>query len=233
MKTTLAHSFRTVRRIRWLSLSRRLGGPRHLLQLAGWFYHLKVEGEQRLPSQGAVIFAINHVSPVADGLAYLLVQQHHPQVYLFDMYLVKDDISGLFQALGLEEFGVRQLFVSKRQGLSAEGLLRARQVLLQDGAVVIFPEGEPSWDGRLQHPLARGAAWLALHTGAPIIPVITRGGYDIQPLWDMEHIRLTGRMRIHIGESLRFAEAPLASISDPALQEANQRLWQAMAALLR
>jgi 1-acyl-sn-glycerol-3-phosphate acyltransferase len=231
MKEPVTNSFRYRRRTWLLGLARRLGGSRLLLSLAGCFYHLQVVGEEHLPCLGAVIFAFNHVSPVADGLAYLVVQHRRPQVYLFDMYLVKDEISGLFHALGVAEFGVQQLFVNKRQGLSAEGLLRARQFLLQEEAVAIFPEGEPSWDGRLQYPLAHGAAWLALHTAAPIVPVITRGGYDIQPLWDIEKIRLTGRMSIRIGQPLRFDDAPLKSISDHALQEANQRIWQTMAAL--
>jgi 1-acyl-sn-glycerol-3-phosphate acyltransferase len=231
MNKPITSPFRYQRRARLLSLARYLGGPPLLLRLAGWFYRLQVEGIERLPAQGAVIFVFNHISPVADGLAYLVVQRCRPQVQLFDLYLVKDEISGLFGALGVTEFGVQQLFVSQRQGLSAEGLLRARQCLLQGGAVAIFPEGEMSWDGRLQSPLKRGAAWLALHTASPIVPIISRGGYDIQPLWDIERIRLTGRMSIHIGQPLHFNDAPLESISDEALQAANERLWQAMATL--
>lgn len=232
MNKSIVNPFRYQRRTRLLGLARRLGGPPLLLRLAGWFYRLRVEGMEYLPSQSAAIFAFNHVSPVADGLAYLVVQRCHPQVLLFDWYLVKDQISGLLGALGVTEFDVQQLFVSQRQGLSAAGLLQARQVLRQGGAVAIFPEGELSWDGRLQSPLRRGAAWLALHTASPIIPVVSRGGYDIQPLWEIERIRLTGRMSIHIGQPLRFFDTPLESISDEALQAASERLWQAMAAPL-
>jgi 1-acyl-sn-glycerol-3-phosphate acyltransferase len=231
MNTSLTGPIRYQRRARLLRLARRLGGPALLLRLAGWFYHLRVEGQEHLPRQGAAIFAFNHISPVADGLAYLVVKHCRPQIHTFDMYLVKDQISGLFGALGVTEFDVQQLFVSQRQGLSAAGLLRARQVLLGGEAVAIFPEGELSWDGHLQFPLRRGAAWLALHTAAPIIPVISRGGYDIQPVWDIEKIRLTGRMSLRIGQPVQFTATPLESISDEALETASESLWQVMAAL--
>jgi 1-acyl-sn-glycerol-3-phosphate acyltransferase len=131
----------------------------------------------------------------------------------------------------MAEFGAQQLFVNKRQGLSAEGLLRARQVLLGGGAVALAPEGEITWDGRLQYPLARGAAWLALHTAAPVVPVISRGGYDIQPLWQIEKIRLTGRMSVRIGQPIKLSPEPQPVVSDEALQIAKQRLWQAMSDL--
>ena len=117
MNTPITSPFRYQRRARLLRLARSLGGPPLLLRLAGWFYRLRVEGVEHLPAQGAAIFAINHVSPVADGLAYLVVQRCRPQVHLFDMYLVKDQISGLLGALGVAEFDVQKLFVSQRQGL--------------------------------------------------------------------------------------------------------------------
>ena len=231
MNNPITSILRYQHKVRLLGLARHLGGPRLLLRLAGWFYRLRVEGKEHLPAHGTAIFVFNHISPVADGLAYLVVQRQCPQVHLFNMYPLKDEISGLFSSLGVAEYGVHQLFASKRQGLSAEGLLRARQILLQGGAVGIFPEGEYSWDGRIQYPLARGAAWLALHTASPVIPVISRGGYDIQPLWEIEKIRLTGRMSIRIGQPFQLCPAPLESISDQALQAANERLWQTMAAL--
>ncbi len=228
MDRQIIQPLRYHRRARLLRLVHALGGPPLLLRLAGLFYRLRVEGQEHIPLQGAVIFAINHASPVADGLAYLVVQRNRPQVFLFDMYLVKDQIAGLFGALGLDGFDLRQLFASQRQGLSAAGLLGARQELLRGGAVAIFPEGELTWDGRLQSPLRRGAAWLALNTAAPVLPVVSRGGYDIQPLWDIEKIRLTGRMSIRFGQPVHLTEGPLSNISTETLQSASARLWQTM-----
>jgi len=93
-------------------------------------------------------------------------------------------------------------------------------------------EGELTWDGRLQHPLMPGTAWLALRCGAPVVPVVSIGGYDLQPRWDMERLRLTGRLIIRAGPPLTLGDAPMARIPDAALADANQRVWEAMAALL-
>ena len=57
--------------------------------------------------------------------------------------------------------------------------MQARGVLQQGGAIMITAEGEWTWDGRLQDPLAPGASWLALRTGAPVVPVVSAGGYDV------------------------------------------------------
>jgi 1-acyl-sn-glycerol-3-phosphate acyltransferase len=95
MNTAITAPFRYRRRTRLLGLARRLGGPPLLLRLAGWFYRLRVEGMERLPLQGAVVFTFNHVSPVADGLAYLAVQRCRPRHLRY--VSVEDQISGLFQ----------------------------------------------------------------------------------------------------------------------------------------
>jgi 1-acyl-sn-glycerol-3-phosphate acyltransferase len=105
-------------------------------------------------------------------------------------------------------------------------------VLLDGGCVAIAPEGETTWDGRLQSPLAPGAAWLALHTAVPIIPIISRGGYDVQPLWQREKIHLTGRIRVRIGQPLVLCEQPLERVHEVQLQSASQRLWQVLADLI-
>jgi 1-acyl-sn-glycerol-3-phosphate acyltransferase len=56
---------------------------------------------------------------------------------------------------------------------------RASLRILQAGqALMIFPEGGRSLDGRLQ-PLKKGAARLALKTGATILPVAVLGGHEV------------------------------------------------------
>ena len=82
-------------------------------------------------------------------------------------------------------------------------------------------------DGRLQQPLLPGAAWLALRTGAPLIPVGVCGGYDIQPVWQMDRLALSGRITIRLGEALYFP-AMDSEVPAQALADANQRLLEAM-----
>jgi len=215
-----------------LRISRRLGGAPHLLMLARWFYKLKVEGVENIPPQGSCLLAFNHVSLVADALVYLVLHQRRPDLHLLTWRLVQDEVAGIFGVLGLHEKAPHLLSVYKRAGLSVTELLRARQVLLDGGAVALAPEGEPTWDGRLQHPLAPGAAWMALRTACPVVPVVSIGGYDIQPLWQTEKIRLTGRIKIRVGQPFCLCEAPLDNVEQGVLDQASQRIWDALAALL-
>jgi 1-acyl-sn-glycerol-3-phosphate acyltransferase len=52
------------------------------------------------------------------------------------------------------------------------------EVLRAGQALMVFPEGGRSPDGRLQ-PLKKGAARLALRTGAAILPVAVLGGHEV------------------------------------------------------
>ncbi len=220
------------RKLWLLQLARRLGGPRFVLALARLFYRLRIDGEANIPAQGGCLVAFNHVSTIADALLFLVVQRRRPDANLFVQGLTGEVIAGLLEALGLWQGQERMLLTDNRRTLAAAGLLHARQVLLDGGCVVIAPEGEFTWDGRLQSPLAAGAAWLALRSGSPLIPVVSQGGYDIQPVWQMEKTRLTGQIHICAGQPLVLGAQSLERVTDAHIQAANQRLWQALAALL-
>lgn len=215
-----------------LGLVRRLGGPPLLLALARLFYCLRVDGEAHIPQQGGCLVVFNHVSTIADALLLLIVYRRRPDACLFVYNQTGDVVAGLLQAMGLPRAQERVLRTYDRPSLSVAGLLRARQVLLDGGCVVMAPEGEFTWDGRLQHPLAPGAAWLGLRSEVPVVPIVSLGGYDVSPLWQMEKIRLTGRIRIRAGQPLSLGAQPLERVTEAQLQEASQRLWRALAALL-
>ena len=215
------------------SLAKVLGRDERLrLGLARLFYRLQVEGGASIPARGGCLVAFNHVSDIADTITFLVILHYRPDVTLFAWSLNQDIISSLLGAIGLTGSGKRMLITDMRQTQNVSELLRAREVLLNGGCVAIAPEGETSWDGRLQSPLAPGAAWLALHTATPIIPIVSKGGYDVQPLWRREKLRLTGRIRIRVGQPLVLCEQPLERVSESQLQAASLRLWQALAELL-
>ena len=232
MRESFQNSLHNQRQELLLGLAKSLGGERLMLSLARIFYRLHVEEDASIPAGGGCLVAFNHVSDIADGLVYLVIHRRRPDVCLFTWRLSSYEISGLLEALGLSESGKRLLFTDKRRILSVNELLRARQILLDGGCVAIAPEGEDTWDGRLQSPLAQGAAWLALHTAVPIIPIISKGGYDVQPLWQREKIRMTGRICIRVGEPLVLCEQPLERVTEAQLQTSSQHLWQVLAELL-
>lgn len=215
-------------------LMKRLGEDRLAFLLGHLLYHLTIEGEGCIPAAGACLFPMNHVALVADALVYLTIRRHRPNVHLFGWQTLRGEnpLYHFLHGLG-EDIGTRLLRAYKARGLSAGELLRAYRVLHQGGAIALHAEGEITWDGRLQYPLAPGTAWLALRTGAPVVPVVSIGGYDLQPRWQLEKIRLTGRVTIRVGQPFTLCETPITRLTDEILDAANQRLWEAMAVLLR
>ncbi len=68
----------------------------------------------------------------------------------------------------------------------------------------IFPEGSISSDGRLQ-PFQTGIARIAAMSGAAVMPVGIRGAFESLPRTRILPKRV--RVRIHLGEPLRFPGA--------------------------
>lgn len=231
-ETLLAGAIAYRRRAWLLRLARRVGGEALLFWLARRCYHLSIEGAERIPRQGACLLPFNHVSNIADALVYLVIRTHRPDVHLFTWRLVGSEIAGLLEAFWPSGNPAQLLFAHKRPAASLGELLHARQVLLSAGALALAPEGELTWDGRLQYPLAPGTAWLALHTAVPLVPVVSVGGYDIQPVWQMEKVRLTGRIKIRVGQPFQLCDHPLAQVTDELLQAGTQRIWDELAGLL-
>jgi 1-acyl-sn-glycerol-3-phosphate acyltransferase len=219
---------------RWLRLGKRLGGERLLFLVGRVLYRLRIEGAAHIPTEGPCLLPFNHVSQPADLLVNALIRRRRPDACVFGWQGLRGEnpLIHFLSALGEPDPGDWLLRAYKLRALSAGELLRAYRLVQGGAALSIAAEGEITWDGRLQHPLAPGTAWLALRSGASVVPVVSSGGYDLQPRWQMERVRLHGRLTIRVGRPLTLCDAPLTHPSDEALQAANERLWQAMAALL-
>ncbi len=70
--------------------------------------------------------------------------------------------------------------------------------LAEGHAVGVYPEGERSWDARIQ-PFRRGTIRLLLKAGVPVIPCGLAGTYDVLPRWS-KTIRRT-RIRVEFGKA--------------------------------
>lgn len=132
-------------------------------------------GLEHLPPGGAV-FASNHISELDPlPIAHLLYNHGRTPTFLAKAELW--DVPGLGSVLR----ALRQVPVQRR-GDAGRSLEVAREVLDQDGAIIIYPEGTLTKDPDFwpQH-FKTGTARLALETGAPIIPVAHWGLNTIYP----------------------------------------------------
>jgi 1-acyl-sn-glycerol-3-phosphate acyltransferase len=122
-----------------------------------------VHHADRVPATGGVILASNHVG-IVDG-PLLATFSPRPVHALTKQEMFDGRLGGLLRASGqvpLDRFH------------ADPGAIRSCLRVVRDGGVVgIFPEGTRG-DGEL-HRFHRGAAYLALVTGAPVVPVTMIG----------------------------------------------------------
>ncbi|MFD6950422.1 glycerol acyltransferase [Nocardiopsis sp. TSRI0078] len=138
----------------------------------------RVEGVHNVPAHGPLILAVNHlalIDPLFIGVACPRPVRFIAKQELFDEgTLPRRLFSRALRAIG-------QLSVDRRPGQSAQEAMDNSLAVLESGEVFgIFPEGTRSPDGRLYRGQT-GLAWLALTTGAPVVPVALAGTERILP----------------------------------------------------
>ena len=146
--------------------------------LARLTYRPRVEGKHLVPRSGPVIFASNHLSFI-DSIAIPVAAPRRVH------FLAK---SSYFEGSGLSGWASRQFFTSigaipvrRGAGQAALDALDQQRALLEAGsAVALYPEGTRSVDGRL-YKGRTGVAFLALQTGAPVVPVGLVGTDKVMP----------------------------------------------------
>ncbi|CAB4687257.1 MAG: 1-acyl-sn-glycerol-3-phosphate acyltransferase [Actinobacteria bacterium] len=138
-----------------------------LRPLSGWLirrrYDVLVHGSELVPAQGPVIFAANHVG-IIDG-PLLAIYAPRPVHALTKAEMFEGRLGGF-----LRHSGQIPLDRYASDPAAVKSCLR----VLRDGATIgIFPEGHRG-DGELQR-FHRGAAYFALVSGAPVVPVTMFG----------------------------------------------------------
>lgn len=138
----------------------------------------QVHGLDQLPRTGPVILASNHLS-LADFVFLGLTAPRHITFAVKAEAFASGGPGGRALTWLLHTMG--QLAVDRGAGRSAWTALDAsRQVLASGGVFGIYPEGTRSPDGRLYRGRT-GTAWLALTSGAPVVPVAMRNTGRVLP----------------------------------------------------
>ncbi|MBN2177084.1 MAG: 1-acyl-sn-glycerol-3-phosphate acyltransferase [Demequinaceae bacterium] len=132
----------------------------------GWFltrvyWRTKIKGADAVPGKGPVVIIANHVGfidgPVAVGIT------PRPSHYLVKKEMFKHGLGLILRASGQIEV----------EGTGREALVRAKAVLDRGGVMGVFPEGTRGTGDASS--VAGGAAWLALHGNAPVVPLALFG----------------------------------------------------------
>ena len=123
----------------------------------------RVHGAELVPRTGPVIFASNHMGYLDGPLLFGVSPRHVHALVKASMF--EGRLGAVFEALG-------QISIERRY-VDPLAVKRCLKVLVNGGVVAIYPEGARGvGDASQTKP---GAAYLALVTGAPVLPVACLG----------------------------------------------------------
>ena len=134
-------------------------GIRELLRRV---YRIEVEGGEHIPAAGPAVLAANHES-LADPF-FLGVATTRPIHYMAKVELWRNPVVARL----MDWFGT---FPVERGGGDSNALRHGIRLLEHGALLGIFPQGTSQ--PRRNRPYMRGAARLALTTGAPLVPICT------------------------------------------------------------
>jgi len=159
----------------------------------------KVGGIENIPPTGPAILASNHLSFI-DSM-YLPLMIDRPVVFpaKAEYFAARGPLGRLWAAYLRS---TNQLEMDRGGARSAQATLEAAVELLRAGELFgFYPEGTRSPDGRLYRGRS-GIGWLALNSGAPVIPVAMMGTRKMLP--PGAPLPRPTRIEIRIGKPLEF-----------------------------
>ncbi|HEX9374638.1 MAG TPA: lysophospholipid acyltransferase family protein [Actinomycetota bacterium] len=191
-----------------------LGGLLRLL------FRIRYLGRDHVPKQGGAILACNHVSVLDPAIIAMGATTTGRAV----RFLAAAEFFGhRFIGWGLRR--LRQIPIH-RGASDRRALAEAARVIRRGALGGIFPEGQVSPDGN-PLPGKRGAARVALASGAPLTPV---GIWGTRARWPREGLRLRRPLRPRVFVSFGppvFPEGVLESPED--VQALTDRIMEAIA----
>ena len=122
---------------------------------------LQSSGEGNVPRRGGVLYCPNHISDADPAAIFVTAPRRCWMVGKKELFQIP--VLGPY-------FAQLQGIQIHRDTPDRAALRRIEEVLKGGEAVLLFPEGRASEDGRLQ-PLQSGVALVALRTGTPIVPI--------------------------------------------------------------
>jgi 1-acyl-sn-glycerol-3-phosphate acyltransferase len=176
--------------------SRAIAGP--VLRAYG---RPRLVGAANVPATGAAILASNHLS-VVDSI-YLPFLLDRPVTFpaKAEYFSARGPIGRIWAAYLRS---TNQLKIDREGARSAQATLDAALALLKDGQLFgFYPEGTRSPDGRLYRGRS-GLGYLALNSGAPVIPIAMAGTREMLPPGGW--LPRPHRIEVRVGEPMTFPD---------------------------
>lgn len=180
---------------------------------------VEVSGLARVPGEGPFILVANHRSL----LDPILVQAAIPR----PVHSMTKSTQFGHPLMGWVLPRINA-FPTRRYRVDPQAVRVVLRRLEEGKAVGIYPEGERSWDGRMQE-LRRGTVRVILKAGVPVVPCGVSGTYGIWPRWSRRLRR--HRVRIRFGEPICFGRHDDRERRETALPGAIRRLEETLRSL--
>ena len=187
---------------------------------------IRCEGEENIPAKGSFIIVVSHQS----DLDSLLLHTFCPRLIFT---LAKSSIFRTrFMAWLAPRVGA---LPTRRYQIDPQAVRVALRLTERGEGLGVFPEGERSWDGKLQR-LRSGTIKLLLKAGVPVIPCGLVGTYEILPRWGHMNWFKVGLGRepviIRYGEPIHFGRHDDRASRERARPDATLRIETALKAVM-
>lgn len=187
----------------------------------GWvvvrlFTRPHLQGMEHIPRQGAALIVSNHLGDADEVVSLAFFSRPVDSLAKIDLYFE-------YPALGwlLEAYGV----IWVHRGQADRRALRSALQGLDEGRLVgIAPEGRESLSGALEEGTG-GAAYLALKSGVPVVPVTFTGTENAAIFANLKRLR-RGDVSMTVGPAFTL---PKGEDFRQAVREGTQTIMQKLA----
>ena len=176
----------------------------------------------RVPRQGPLLLVSNHINFLDVPMLFTLLKPRPMAALIKAETWDNPAMAWLFNTAGGSD-----AIPLRRGEVDREALRLALAALAAGRILCVAPEGTRSGDGRLQRGQP-GVVMLALHSGAPILPVVYFGGEQFQ-----QNFRRLRRTDFHLRVGAPFYLEPGGQrVSREMRQQMTDEIMGQMAALL-